>query len=264
MHDLNDRSWESEVQNSSQADIHNLNALIEANALLTKQVSNMGNEINMLREEAKTKDEQLKEHIKEIANLKAQLCEKHPSTSNTKISAQVSRLLRELYPKLNPEERFNILEPHASAYNIGVRTNILSVLKQELDASNQPMAESQLKTAIKSRYYNEKKSSMEEMAAGVQRRRLSRRHTKYKSRVRSASRYGIHIDLMNTLSPCDMSDEESVANGSPLRIKKPSWRSNEIDEKLIELDAKVKDMTKKTRRRRILGSPSRRLRSNLN
>ena len=167
MHDLNDRSWESELQNSSQADIHNLNALIEANALLTKQVSSMENEINMLREEAKTKDEQLKEHIEEIANLKAQLCERHPSTSNTKISAQVSRLLRELYPKLNPEERFNILEPYASAYNIGVQTNILSVLKQELDASNQPMAESQLKTAIKSRYYNEKKSSMEESFSNI-------------------------------------------------------------------------------------------------
>ena len=57
------------MQHSSQANIHNLNVLMEANALLTKQLYHIKNEKNMLREQVKTKDVQLKKHVDKIAIL---------------------------------------------------------------------------------------------------------------------------------------------------------------------------------------------------
>ena len=40
---------------------------MEANALLTKQLYHIKNEKNMLREQVKTKDVQLKKHVDKIA-----------------------------------------------------------------------------------------------------------------------------------------------------------------------------------------------------
>ena len=248
LHNLDDRSWEIEL-NSSQNTIANMNTLVENNRMLTNQVKDMSEEIKELKAMLKEKDKIITEKTNEIDKLKRSTAV-ISKVRVEKVDPTLSRLMREIYPKLTEEEKFRTYEQFDSDHNKAATNRLSNLLREESNADILA-----IKFAIKSRFQTEKKSAVETPTASKLRRRVSRRHGKFNARKKCAVQYQIHAEIFSNLTADDMSDEESI-DGEQLKVKKPTWRTAELEVKLKDIDAKLNCGQRKLRKRKILGSPS--------
>ena len=253
LHDLDNRSWEREL-NSSQDTVANMNTLVENNKLLTTQVRDMSAELQQLKSAVDAKDLTISQQASEIKRLEDVLSATI-KTRSRKVNVELSRLMREIYPKLNDDEKFHTYEEFGSSHNKAVTEHIHNLLSNETTATDKEA----IRLAIKSRFQTERKCALESDNASVLRRRVSRRHGKFNARKRCALQHGIHASLFSNLTADDMSDEQSV-DGDKLKVKKPIWRTDDVEIKLKEIDNKLATNQRKLRKRKIVGSPSTRCR----
>lgn len=264
-HNMDDRSWEashsasynntsasSSLHNdstTSQSHLHMINSLVDSNSILTKQNESMAEEITSMRK-------QLQEKSEEIAKMKLQVSKLQDTASNEKTSTKkvnptISRELKSLYDSLAEENKFLPQQNLSHNSNKTVFEELRTTLVMaEFDAKD-------VEYAIKRKFYQERKNFKEDDAAVLERRRRGRRHNKYRKRLGAAKKMKHHLEVIESLNVSDMSDEESL-DGSTFKIKKPTWRSPDVDAKLKEIDQSFAACNKSsvTKKKRVLGSPS--------
>ena len=258
LHNLDDRSWENETSNdisaSSQSTSSHINSLIENNSKLTSNIADLVEQVTTLQKTIAAKDKILHQQQSEILALKKQLGDQSKSKSSKKVDPALSQLIRDMYPKLDQSEKFDVSIPYDSEKNKEVCEQLQSMLQVETESKFDKQS---LDIAIKARYYNQKKLAKESSEAATQRRRVSRRHTKYRARTKIAVEHSLHQSLMKELTTDDMSDEISIdGDEKRIKVKKPKWRSSDVNQKLKELDAKSEESCKALRKTRVIGSPS--------
>ena len=234
-----------------------MNNLIENNTILTKQVSSLQTQNNELRLELQKKTDFIKEKDVKIAALQEQIAAKSTGIANLKVNPRLSRILKEIYPKLEEMEKFKTEQVFNADHNRSVAEN----LKKLISETESQFSDEEVLWAIKSRYQSEKKLTKTTAESSQHCRRVTRRHTKLRARKGVANTHNLHVETINKLTANDMSDEESFVEGntSTLKVKKPTWRKPELEQILAEVDVKALDTARQLRKQRVVGSPSTRV-----
>ena len=149
---------------------------------------------------------------------------------------------------MNEEQQFKPQRELSDDENKLVYTQLESMM------SEQGFDSQDIAFGIKRKFCQLRKNWKEDDDTPITRRRTGRRHLKYNTQKSTAEQHNLHNELMNTLNVNDMSDEESM-NGDLFKVKKPTWRTNEQDVSLKELDNMGQRKSNK-RKKRIVGSPS--------
>jgi hypothetical protein len=228
---------------SEQSHLHILNSLAESNSRISKQNEVLIQELVEVRSQLSKKSDDLAKTQSENAKLRIE-----GEKKLRRIKPDVSRQLKALYESLNEDEQFKPQRELSDDENKLVYTQLESMM------SEQGFDSQDIAFGIKRKFYQLQKNRKEDDDTPITRRRTGRRHLKYNTRKSTAEQHNLHNELMNTLNVNDMSDEESM-NGDLFKVKKPTWRTNEQDVSLKELDNMGQRKSNK-RKKRIVGSPS--------
>lgn len=230
-----------------------LNSYAESNLNLTREINTKTEEIRKLKLELADKNIV-------IDSLKAEIERLRPAGVNTKkrIKPELSKIMRQLYPTLDDDAKFDTQLAIDDPFNVQKLQDLKAVLDAETDKRH---SASELTIALKSRYWVEKKAANILTPVKESKRRLTRRHNKLKRRLNMAS--GDLKTMMLKLSADDMSDEHSDnENAGTLRIKRPAWRTPEIQNTIQMIDEKISQQAKRPRHSRVEASPSTRVQRN--
>ena len=255
-HNMDDQSWRNSdtslglSDNSlNQSHLSMLNSVISCNEGLSKELAEKSQKISELEAKVRQLETENRELLKENQLRSAKRC-------NSKVPQNLSASVKLIYPKLDNKFRSN--EDYRSDYN----RNIKNVLHEKLKELHRDATDSELNIAIRSRYSLEKKTFKEsinvERDFSQERRRRTRRSENYLARVKVARRTGLHVDVITKMSPADMSDYDSDDENNLIQHR-PRWRTNPETTALSEIDD-----NRNLARKRILGSPSKRVLSSRN
>ena len=237
-----------------------INSILVNDSKLTEKIATLAEQVARQQTIITEKDRTIERQATEIATLKAKITA-HPQSEprNRRVQPELSRLLRDMYPSLKAEEKFKLNEAYDSEANKEVMLRLQAMLELE---SSMTFDKQKIDHAIRLRFYNERRMKKENSEAATTRRRVARRHSKLQARTKAATKLNLHVQLMKELTADDMSDEVSLDGSEEgFKVKQPQWRDESITKSLSELDKKAKDYNKVQlpRKRRILGSPSTRL-----
>ena len=219
-----------------------MNKLITTNETLTKELLAKDKQVKLL-------ESKIVELEKSNETLKGKLLATMNKGKSPKVAKDLSKIIRNLYPSLSDEEKFDINQHYNSKKNKEVKACIMSLVKENTDG--EPDSD-ELKFAVHARYSLEKKRQKEQRVMEAARRITSRRHASYNSRLRTSLNKKLHAEQMKNATPADMSDLESEGEDTFI-VKRPKWRTPEFQDILNAVDSYTT-----FKRKRVVGSPSKR------
>ena len=243
-------SWRSELtpcksvsKMNSQQEMHEyIISLLRKNKNLSQEIANKNTTIDRLESSLQSVKKELQELQTRVAN----------QTKSTKIDRQLSATVKQAYSSLTGNEKFHLDEHFLSPHNISTKTQLIRILREDHDT----YTDQQLNDHIRAKYTNERRREKEASSgtttASKKRKMNARRHSAYNSRLTIAKKRDMHTNLMAGLTAHDMSDHESDGDDQFI-VKKPTWRSEQVDQALQQLDNFAPLV-----RKRVNGSPSKR------
>ena len=245
-----DASWRSDTaatmspsgNNSIQGSYELMNSLLRTNENLSMELGKKNATIERLESSLDSLQRELRELKNRVAD----------QTKTPKINRQLSATVKQVYSSLADNERFKLTEHFMSPHNISTKQNIMRILKED----NTSYTDRELSDHIRTKYTNDRRRDKElanhSSTASKKRKMNARRHSAFNSRIAVAQRKNMHIETIKSLTPYDMSDHESDGDDHFI-VKKPTWRSEEIEHALQQLDSFAPLV-----RKRVVGSPSKR------
>ena len=245
-----DTSWRGELtpslslsgMNSQQEMYEHMNSLLRTNENLSQEIVNKNATIDRLESSLQSLNKELYELRTRVAN----------QTKSTKIDKQLSATVKQAYASLADSEKFHLAEHFLSPHNISTKTQLIHIIRED----HVTYTDQQLNDHIRAKYTNDRRRD-KEVSSGTttsarKRKMNARRHLAYNSRLTIAKKRNMHTNLIAGLTAHDMSDHESDGDDQFI-VKKPTWRSEQVDQALQQLDNFAPLV-----RKRVNGSPSKR------
>lgn len=195
--------------------------------------------LQTLTEELQAKNSRIKELEKELERANTMIRDYQNRASDpapSHISNQLSRIVKSLYKSLHENEKFRTGEGYASPYNRQIKDHLMATIRE----SHPTFGEKEIRTALYSRYANEKKKEgqKENPSAINYNRTVALRHSVLESRIRVSRDKKLHTEIMKDLTVADMSDyEESEGR---LIAKPPRGRSTNVANAIRDIDTHIK------------------------
>lgn len=222
-----------------------------------EKVNSQMRTIENLSQAVVTKDRticKLEAEIAAMAKENAELRQRFSVTKTSKTTIKdLSGIIKEIYGSISDADTFDLDAGFSSSHNQNVKSRITNIIKED----HVTYSPTQINDHIRQKYTNDrrrKKEKARDDGGEVERKRkiTARRYSSYESRKRIANKKTMHMTIIHSLGPYDMSDLESDCEDSFI-VKKPSWRTPEVENAINELDSFAP-----LQRKRSVGSPSKR------